>query len=376
MKVLYITREYPPYIYGGAGVHIKNLSEYVSRYIDVEVRCFGDQSLEGKNLRVKGFGEWNEIKNIEKYSSVLRVLSTGLLISNDKIDSNVVHTHTWYAAFAGFLIKMLKKIPLVVTCHSLEPLRPWKEEQIGAGYGLSLWVEKNAILNADRVIAVSNEMKNDILKYFDIKEEKIAVIHNGVDIEKWNRKNTKEALKKYGIEGEYVLFVGRTTKQKGIEILLEAAGKIKSKIVIVTAGADTKEYFEEIKARALNIKNVKFIGEMLSEDETIELYSNAKVFVCPSIYEPFGIINLEAMACGVPVVASYVGGIKEIIVDGETGFFFKPSDAEELAQKVNTILKNQALAEKMGENGRKRVVENFSWDSIAKKTIALYKELI
>ncbi|MCS7123789.1 MAG: glycogen synthase [Candidatus Aenigmarchaeota archaeon] len=370
-----MTKEYPPYIYGGAGVHIKNLSEHISKYIDVEVRCFGDQNFETKNLKIKGYGEWKEIAELEKHSSVLRVLSTGLMISNENPNCSVVHTHTWYASFPGFLIKMLYNVPLVVTCHSLEPLRPWKADQIGRGYNLSLWVEKNVIENADRVIAVSQEMKNDILKHFNIEEKKVVVIHNGVDIEKWKKVTTKKALEKYGVNGKYVLFVGRTTKQKGIETLLEAAKFINATVVIVTAGADTKEYFEEIKNKSESIKNVKFIGKMLTEEETIEFYSNASVFVCPSIYEPFGIINLEAMACKTPVVASYVGGIKEIIVDGETGFYVEPQKPMELAKMVNIILENPELARKMGENGRNRVVEKFSWDNIAKKTIELYKEI-
>ncbi len=379
MKVTFVTKEYPPYVYGGAGVHVKNLAKELSNLMQVEVRCFGNQKSQSKNLLVKGYREWNLLKNSrEKHSSVLATLSADLLISNDVIDSEIVHTHTWYSAFAGYVIKKLYNIALVVTCHSLEPLRPWKVEQIGRGYDLSVWVEKLAIENADKVIAVSQDMKKDILKYFNVKEKNVEVIHNGIDLKKWKRVNTRSAQKKFGIEQDYILFFGRTTKQKGIEVLINAADYIDNriKIVICTSGADTKEYLDEITKLAKTKKNIIWINQMLDEKESIELYSGAKVFVCPSIYEPFGIINLEAMSCEVPVVASAVGGIKEIVVNNQTGFLVPPGKPKEIAKHINLLIKNESMAKKFGQKGKERVEKFFGWDYIAKKTKRLYEKLV
>lgn len=379
MKVLYITKEYPPYIYGGAGVHIKNLAQKISKLIDVEVRCFGDQNVKDKNLVVRGYREWEELKKSkEKYSSVLATFSAELKIANDYVDADVVHTHTWYSSFSGFLIKKLFNIPLVVTCHSLEPLRPWKVDQIGRGYNLSVWTEKLALESADKIIAVSREMKKDILKYFNVKERNVEVIHNGVDLDKWKCVASRNVQKKFSIEEDYILFVGRTTKQKGIEVLIKAADYIipTVKIVICTTGADTKEYLERVEKLATKKKNIVWINQMLSEKETVEMYSGAKVFVCPSIYEPFGITNVEAMSCEVPVVASRVGGIKEIVVDSETGFFVQPGNFKQLAKKINILLKDKMLAKRFGIKGRERVEKYFSWDYIARKTTLLYKKIV
>jgi len=382
MKVTFVTREYPPYTYGGAGVHVKYLTRELSRLMEVEVRCFGDQdSVIDKNLKVRGYQEWDFFKNSKnggKHSSVLATLSADLAIADGKVDSDIVHTHTWYSAFAGYLIKMLYKIPFVLTCHSLEPLRPWKVDQIGSGYDLSSWVEKLGIESADAVIAVSEEMKSDILKFFNIHPDKIKVIHNGVDLEKWRRIPSEKVRASYGIPEKYVLFFGRTTKQKGIDVLIDAAGMIdpSAKIVICTAGADTKEYLAEIEARARSKDNIIFINKMLDEDECVAIYSGASVFACPSVYEPFGIINLEAMACGVPVVASRVGGIKEIVIDGETGYFVEPGNPKQLADKINLLLADEVVSRKMGEAGRRRVEERFSWRIIARRTKELYEEII
>jgi glycogen synthase len=379
LKVTFVTKEYPPYIYGGAGVHIKYLSQELSKLMQVEVRCFGDQQNKTKNLVVKGFQEWELLKKVkEKHSSVLATFSTDLAIANEVVDSDIVHTHTWYSSFAGYLIKKLYNIPLVVTCHSLEPLRPWKVDQIGLGYDLSVWVEKLAVENADKVIAVSQDMKKDVLKYFNVKEKNVEVIHNGIDLKKWKRLNSRNVQKKYGITQDYILFVGRTTKQKGIEVLINAADYIdkKVKIVICTTGADTKEYLVEVEKLAKSKKNIVWINEMLKEEECMELYSGAKVFVCPSIYEPFGIINLEAMICGTPVVASAVGGIKEIVVHNETGFLIPAGNPKLIAKYVNILLKNDSLAKKFGQKGKQRVEKYFGWDYIAKKTKKLYEKIV
>ncbi|PKN00964.1 MAG: glycogen synthase [Elusimicrobia bacterium HGW-Elusimicrobia-1] len=381
MKVTFITKEYPPYVYGGAGVHVKYLAQELSKIMDVEVRAFGDQNSVEKTLAARGFPEWDILKKSKTglHSSVLSTLSGDLAIADEPVTSDVVHTHTWYSSFAGYLIKTLYKIPLVVTCHSLEPLRPWKTDQIGRGYDISLWVEKLAVESADAVIAVSQEMKEDILKLFPrVKPSRVRVVHNGVDLNKWRPRKERNAQKKYGLPDKYALFFGRTTKQKGIDVLIDAADMIdpSAKIVICTAGADTKEYLAEIEARAKSKPNIIFINEMIDEDDCVEIYSGASVFVCPSVYEPFGIINLEAMACKVPVVASRVGGIKEIVVDGKTGFFIEPGRPKELAEKVNRLLKDKATAREFGEAGRLRVEEKFGWPAIAAQTKKLYEDII
>jgi len=344
--------------------------------MSVEVRCFGGQDVKEKDFIVKGYQSWERLDGDPKISKALQTISTDLSIVDNCINSDIVHTHTWYASFAGYLAKMLYDIPLVVTCHSLEPLRPWKEEQLGAGYKLSSWVEKLAIESADRVIAVSNMMKNDILKFFDIPAEKVMVIHNGIDLGKWKETKTDYTLKEYGIKGEYVLFVGRTTKQKGMVYLIDAAKDINANVVFCTSAPDTKEVEDEIRQKLEGTTNTLWINKLLKEEQYIELYSNASVFACPSIYEPFGIINLEAMACKTPVVASAVGGIKEVVVEGETGFFVEPAKPKQLAEKVNILLANKELAEKFGENGRKRVEKYFDWKMIARQTKKLYEEIL
>lgn len=376
MKVTMIAREFPPNVYGGAGVHLRYLVQELRNLMSVEVRCFGGQDVKEKDFIVKGYQSWERLDGDPKISKALQTISTDLSIVDNCINSDIVHTHTWYASFAGYLAKMLYDIPLVVTCHSLEPLRPWKEEQLGAGYKLSSWVEKLAIESADRVIAVSNMMKNDILKFFDIPAEKVMVIHNGIDLGKWKETKTDYTLKEYGIKGEYVLFVGRTTKQKGMVYLIDAAKDINANVVFCTSAPDTKEVEDEIRQKLEGTTNTLWINKLLKEEQYIELYSNASVFACPSIYEPFGIINLEAMACKTPVVASAVGGIKEVVVEGETGFFVEPAKPKQLAEKVNILLANKELAEKFGENGRKRVEKYFDWKMIARQTKKLYEEIL
>jgi len=376
MKVTMIAREFPPNVYGGAGVHLRYLVQELRNLMSVEVRCFGEQDVKEKDFTVKGYQSWERLDGDPKISKALQTISTDLSIVDNRINSDIVHTHTWYASFAGYLAKILYDIQLVVTCHSLEPLRPWKEEQLGAGYKLSSWVEKLAIESADRVIAVSNMMKNDILKFFDIPAEKVMVIHNGIDLGKWKETKTDYTLKEYGIKGEYVLFVGRTTKQKGMVYLIDAAKDINANVVFCTSAPDTKEVEDEIRQKLEGTTNTLWINKLLKEEQYIELYSNASVFACPSIYEPFGIINLEAMSCKTPVVASAVGGIKEVVVEGETGFFVEPAKPKQLAEKVNILLANKELAEKFGENGRERVEKYFDWKMIAKQTKKLYEEIL
>jgi glycogen synthase len=399
MKVLFYTREYPPYVYGGAGVHVEYLAAELAKLMEVEVRCFGDQSENSKNLVVKGFPYDNPIFNHaeDKLKAVLKTLNTCIQMNADSTDADVVHCHTWYAQFAGIVAKLCYGIPLVITTHSLEPLRPWKREQLGRGYDASSWVEKTAIEMADAVIAVSKETKEDVLKYFEVDENKIKVIYNGINLNEYVVTNETSTLEQYGIDKTkpYVLFVGRITRQKGIIHLVNAIKYIEpeAQIVLCAGAPDTpeigKEMLDSVDEVKKTRKNVIWIDKMLDKKEVIQLYSHADVFCCPSIYEPFGIINIEAMACETAVVASAVGGIKEVVVDGETGILvpleqqnvapFEPVNPDQfsrdLANGINTLIKDKALRTTMAKNGRKRVEEYFDWTAIAKQVEELYKSL-
>jgi len=295
----------------------------------------------------------------------------------DRIDADVVHTHTWYAHLAGFMASKLYRIPYVATSHSLEPLRPWKVDQLAEGYFVSAWIEKVGLENADRVVAVSREMKRDIVDNFSVDPDKVVVIHNGIDLNTYKHRPLRPELReKYGIEDDYILFVGRPTAQKGMEYLIDAADDINAQVVFEAVGADTKDYEDRMMEKVKGKKNIVWIHESLGDEKNVELYSSARVFVCPSVYEPFGIINLEAMACDTPVVASAVGGIKEVVISEETGLLVDPADAGQIAAAVNSLLANPELAASMGKNGRKRVEEYFSWESIAKQTGEMYSELL
>jgi glycogen synthase len=314
------------------------------------------------------------------------------------IDANLVHCHTWYSHFGGILAKKNYGIPLVITVHSLEPLRPWKREQLAGGYDFSLWVEKTAFEMADAVIAVSAETKRDIERLFHVDPSRVHVIHNGIDLDQYRMVDSTDALRRYGIDPNksYLLFVGRITRQKGFQHLVRAIQFMDHgfQIVLCAAAPDTPEMAEEMKTAVERAKTQRsgiiWINEMVDETATRELYSHAAVFVCPSIYEPFGIINLEAMACETAVVASAVGGIKEVVVDGETGLLvpleqtkegsFEPINPEkfarDLAERINQLMKDPQLRERFGKAGRKRAEEHFSWASIAQKTKALYQTLM
>lgn len=400
MKALFFTREFPPYVYGGAGVHVEYLAAELAKLMEVEVRAFGDQDVTSKNLRVKGFPYDNpDFDNADdKLKAVFKTLSTGLLMNSDVIDADIVHCHTWYAHFAGIMAKLCYGVPLVITTHSLEPLRPWKREQLGRGYDASSWIEKTAIEMADVLIAVSNETKDDVLKYFDVDESKIEVVYNGIDLKEYVVVEETSVLDEYGIDKNkpYVLFVGRITRQKGIIHLVNAIKYMdKDTQVVLCAGApDTPEIGKEMEAAVKEASktrdNIIWIDKMLNKKEVIQLYSHADVFCCPSIYEPFGIINIEAMACETAVVASAVGGIKEVVVEGETGLLiqleqqksapFEPVNPDQfsrdLAAGVNKVINDKELQHKMAKNGRKRVEEFFDWTAIAKQTEAIYKSII
>ena len=399
MKTLFYTREFPPYVYGGAGVHVEYLAEELSKLMDVEVRCFGDQDSKEGSLSVKGFPYEDEtFKNADdKLKAVFQTLSTGLHMNADVIVADVVHCHTWYAHFAGIMAKLCYGVPLVITTHSLEPLRPWKREQLGRGYDASSWIEKTAIEMADALIAVSEETKEDVLKHFNVDENKVKVIYNGINLQQYITTTDSSTLDEYKIDKTkpYVLFVGRITRQKGIIHLVNAIKYIDpdTQIVLCAGAPDTKEIGKEMEVAVHEVQktrnNVIWIDKMVTKKEIIELYSHAAVFCCPSIYEPFGIINIEAMACDTAVVASAVGGIKEVVVHNETGILvpveqqkeapFEPIDpdkfARDLANGINKVIADPVLRKSMAKKGRKRVEEHFDWIAIAKQVEELYKSL-
>jgi len=400
LRAALFTREYPPNVYGGAGVHVEYLSRELARKIDVEVYCWGDQQADQGKLHVRGAQPWSEISNgtAGKFKTALEAFSLNLTQVKALTGVDVVHTHTWYVSMAGFLSKKLYGVPFVMTTHSLEPLRAWKAEQLGSGYAMSSWMERTAILDADAIIAVSNGAREDILRsYPDVRPEKIHVIYNGIDLEEYQRKTTTAALERYGVDSRvpYILFVGRITRQKGVTHLVDAIRYLppETQVVLCAGAPDTPEIAAEMRqkvaeARARNPR-VIWIEKMVSKPEVIELYSHARIFCCPSVYEPFGIINLEAMACEAPVVASATGGIKEVVVDGVTGYLVPfdqdpvtsfPKDPErfalDLASKLSALLADPDKCQQFGMAGRKRVEEKFSWGAIAGQTIDLYRSLI
>ena len=394
-----MTREYPPHVYGGAGVHVEYLSRELAKTIEVEVHCWGEQRLDAGNLHVRGAEPWAELaKGGEKFQTALEAMSLNLAQMNSLGKIDIVHTHTWYVSMAGFLAKKLFEIPFVLTTHSLEPLRAWKAEQLGSGYAMSSWMERTAILDADAVIAVSHGTKADILRaYPEVRPERVHVIYNGIDLDEYEKTNEMAALAKYGVDSErpYVLFVGRITRQKGVTHLVEAIRYLPpaTQVVLCAGAADTPEIAAEMRAkveaaRAAN-PHIVWIENMVTKAEAIQLYSHARVFCCPSVYEPFGIINLEAMACHAPVVASATGGILEVVVDGETGYLvpFAPDAvsgfpvnpeqfARDLAAKISELLGDPEKCRRFGAAGRRRVEENFAWSAIAEQTIGLYRELL
>ena len=398
MKVLFLTNEYPPHIYGGAGVHVGYLSRELAKSMPVEVRCFGDQNFEERNLQVRGFGlDTSDFTCPKPLQSAFGAIRRCTDFNTTNIDADLVHCHTWYSHFGGILAKLNYGIPFVITVHSLEPLRPWKREQLGGGYDFSLWIEKTALEMADAIVAVSGETKRDIERLFEVDPNHVRVIHNGIDLEEYRRVDSTDALKRHGINPDepYLLFVGRITRQKGIVYLVRAIQFMTPgfQIVLCAGAPDTPEIAIEMQKAIEQAKSERsdiiWIEEMVDRNAVIELYSHAAVFCCPSIYEPFGIINLEAMACGTPVVASAVGGIKEVVVDQETGFLvpleqmkespFEPLNPEkfsrDLAGKINQLMNDRRLREKFGKAGRKRVEEKFSWSTIAQKTKSLYETL-
>jgi starch synthase len=386
-----LTREYPPEVYGGAGVHVEYLARELERMIPVEVRCFGSDR--------PGALAFRPPAELDDANPALQAMGTDLLMASDLDGGSIVHSHTWYANFAGHVAKLLHDVPHVMTTHSLEPLRPWKAEQLGGGYALSSFCERTAIEAADAVVAVSSAMRSDVLSaYPDVDARRVHVILNGIDTEQYRPDEGTDVLERYGVDPARpsVVFVGRITRQKGIVHLLEAAHLFdpRAQLVLAAGAPDTEEIARETEARVERLQaersGVVWLEKMLEKPEVIQLLSQATLFVCPSIYEPLGIVNLEAMACGAAVVATATGGIPEVVVDGETGLLVPFTDYDELtreprdparfaadvAERVNALLADPDLARRYGEAGRRRAVEQFSWTAIAEQTLALYRSLV
>ncbi len=400
MKIALFTNEFPPNIYGGAGVHIDFLSQELAKLGQIEVRCFGDQKVALENMNVVGIT--SSLTKMEDpnntHIKMFHNLSKNVEMAQATPDTDIIHCHTWYSHLAGIFTRELLQVPLILTTHSLETHRPWKVEQLGNGYFLSRWIEQSAYKLADGIIAVSEQMKEDVIEAYGVAKEKVTVIHNGIDPEFYKPTFDNSLLEKYGIDPNipFVLFVGRITRQKGISQLIAAAKHFNknSQIVLCAGAPDTKEIELETEALIADLRKerdgVILISEMLPREKIKVLYSHARVFACPSLYEPFGIINLEAMACETPVVGSHVGGIPEIIVEGATGYLvplqsvsrtdFNPLNPEkfqkDFASKVNLLLDDETLATAMGKAGRARVLQIFSWESIAKTTFNYYQEVI
>ena len=397
MRVAMLTREYPPEVYGGAGVHVEYLVRDLAYLVDLEVHCFGKPRPEppdGK-LKVQAYQPWDALAGSARHLSALRTVSTDLAIAAGVEGADLVHSHTWYANLAGHVAKLLYGIPHVVTVHSLEPLRPWKAEQLGGGYALSRFCEQISLTAADRIIAVSEGMARDIVAcYPSIDLERIRVVHNGIDPSEYRPDRGTDVLKRYGVDPAKpsVVFVGRITRQKGVPYLLDAALSFDpaAQLVLCAGAPDTPEIGREVAEKVDKVAqergNIIWIEKMLERNEVVQLLTHATVFVCPSVYEPLGIVNLEAMACETAVVATATGGIPEVVADGVTGLLVPfegsggaPSDparfAADFAERVNRLLADPAEAERFGKAGRQRALDEFSWPAIAGQTARLYAEL-
>jgi alpha-maltose-1-phosphate synthase len=376
LRVALLTREYPPEVYGGAGVHVTYLARELAPLVDLTVHCQGADRPEAVAHR-----PWDLLAAA---NPALQVVSTDLSMAAAVTGAELVHSHTWYANLAGHLASMLYGIPHVMTMHSLEALRPWKAEQLGGGYTVSSWCERVSAGSAAAVVAVSEGMRGDILTaYPEIPPERIRVIRNGIDTAEYAPDPGTAVLERYGVDPSrpYVIFVGRITRQKGVPVLLRAASALipEAQLVLLAGQADTPEQLAEVTELVEGLRasrsGVLWIPEMLPKHEVIQLLSHATVFAIPSVYEPLGIVNLEAMACGTAVVGSRTGGIPEVVADGETGLLVPPGDPDQLAAALNALLRDPARAHAMGQAGRKRAVAEFGWPAIAAQTAALYEEL-
>jgi len=396
VRVDLLTREYPPDVYGGAGVHVEYLVRSMRAHADVRVHCFGA----GRPVPYDepGVTAYADPPGLEGANAALRTLGVDLEMAAACAGTDVVHSHTWYANLGGHVAKLLHGVPHVVTAHSLEPLRPWKAEQLGGGYALSSWCERTALEAADAVIAVSDGMRRDVLAaYPSVSPDRVRVVHNGIDTDQYAPDRGIDVLERYGIEPDQpsVVFVGRTTRQKGLPYLLRAAGSLPEAQLVLLAGApDTPEIAAEVEGLAARLrerrKGVVWVQEMLPKRDVIQILTHASVFVCPSVYEPMGIVNLEAMACETAVVATATGGIPEVVEHGTTGLLVPieqaadgsgtPVDPDrfvaDLAAAITELLRDPDRAAAMGRAGRERAVEHFSWASIAEQTHAVYRSVM
>ena len=402
MRVDLLTKEYPPFIYGGAGVHVNELAKVLRPLADVRVHAFGGPREPGTEGADDGVTGYPEIAELDGANAALRTFGVDLEMAQGTEGTDLVHSHTWYANLAGHLAGLLHGVPHVISAHSLEPLRPWKAEQLGGGYALSSWAEKTAYEAASGIIAVSNGMREDILRcYPAVDPERVKVVHNGIDLEAWKHPQGQEAdaqaaatLKRLGIDPDRptIVFVGRITRQKGLPHLLRACEQLPADVqVILCAGApDTPEIKAEVEGLVARLREkrtgVVWIEEMLPRPELIAVLAASDVFVCPSVYEPLGIVNLEAMAVGLPVVGSATGGIPDVIVDGETGLLVPIEQVQDgtgtpidparfeadLAERLTTLVTDTEAAKTMGQAARRRVEEHFAWEAIAQRTMDVY----
>jgi alpha-maltose-1-phosphate synthase len=398
-RVALLTREYPPDVYGGAGVHVEYLSRELAKLVDLTVHCFGAERPAAPGPRVVAHEPWTELDGAEPYVASLRALSVDLAMAAAVDGTQLVHSHTWYANLGGHLAQLVHGIPHVATVHSLEPLRPWKREQLGGGYAVSSWCERTALEAADAVVAVSAEHRRDLLGCYPLVDpSRVTVIGNGIDTDEYRRDPATDVLAHYGVDTDRpsILFVGRITRQKGLTHLLDAAAHIdgSAQLVLCAGAADTPELAAEIQSKIAELQRARdgvvWIEQMLPKPDVIQLLSHAAVFVCPSIYEPLGIVNLEAMACEAAVVATATGGIPEVVEDEVTGLLvpFDPVDdasrtprdperfARDIADRVNRLLEDPAEARRMGLAGRERAVAEFSWSTVAERVQALYQTLL
>jgi alpha-maltose-1-phosphate synthase len=388
-RVALLTREFPPEVYGGAGVHVEHLAPALTEHVDVEVHCFG--AARDSDLVAASYQPWDTLDGRAPHMAALRTMSVDLAIAVGVEGCALAHSHTWYANLAGHLAKLLYGIPHVMTTHSLEPLRPWKREQLGGGYEVSRFCERTAVESADAVIAVSNGMHDDVLRaYPAVDPSRVRVVHNGIDAEVYQPDSRTDVLLERGIDPDRpsVVFVGRITRQKGLPHLLRAARHFRAgcQVVLCAGEPDTPELAEEVRALVRDLRDtgaeVVWIEEMLGRSALVQILSHASVFVCPSVYEPFGLVNLEAMACEAPVVATRVGGIPEVVADGETGVLVDLDEddpegfARDLANEVNALLDDGGLAAALGRAGRRRVLEHFTWEAVARRTADVYAEVL
>jgi starch synthase len=399
VRVALLTREYPPHVYGGAGVHVEHLARELARLADVDVHCWGDPApAEPGGPVARGYRAWEALDGTSPHAAALKAVSIDLAMAAGVEGADLAHSHTWYANLAGHLAKLLYGIPHVATVHSLEPRRPWKADQLGGGYAVSSWCERTALEAADHVIAVSQGHRRDVLDcYPAVDPDRVSVVYNGIDADVYRPDAGTDALARHGIDPDRpsVVFVGRITRQKGLAHLLAAAPAIDpaAQIVLCAGAPDTPEIAAQVEALAADAQvrrgGIVWVRDMLPRADVVQILSHASVFVCPSIYEPLGIVNLEAMACHAPVVATATGGIPEVVDDGVTGLLVPfeerepgagPADpaafAAGIAERVNTFLADPARARAMGEAGRRRAVERFDWAQIARQTLDVYARLL